>query len=253
MEEKSELSPMNVLLGRMNRTDAIKIIWILAGVAVGFILLAVAVYPPENDYSVMKDTISFLGSSDTDNNPKGWFILSIALCVFSVLYFVFSNYKYRRMKFISKKMALLTLFLSYIACFGLILVGIFPDNQGDSIIDGIRAGQLHNNVSILAFGGIGFGMMLDSFIFQLDQMPKLRGKKVIKRNVSFLPYALFWGTVLLMAYFLIAWDIKCSENCWPGDGIYSFPLWEWIVFGMIFVEIIMITARLPEISSLEVK
>ncbi len=206
-----------------------------------FLLLSVFTYPPYNNYSIMKDTISFLGSSDADNNPDGWWFFSIALFVFGFMMFPIAFYRFKRFKLVNKPLALISLLFYIIADIGLILVALIPDNGGVSYFSDLSAGRLHNYVSILAFGGFGLAFLVDLFIFLLDNL-KFHYFNAIAWVIV---YIIFFIVVGMTAYTQITWSNICKSNCWPGDGIYSFPLWEWIILFMLFFILYAIILTLP--------
>ena len=210
--------------------------------------IALMMYPPENNYSIMKDTISFLGSKDDDNNPEGWYWLSIAFIYAGLLLIPLHMYIYRKMKPIANFAARIGFFFFLLSSIGLILVAIFPDNRGGSFYEDLDAGKLHNLSALVAFGGLGFGILWYFLMLVKDQVPKMKGRKEIPAISWIGPYILFFTVVTLTAYTQIKWDIMCDSGCWPGDGIYSFPLWEWILFFTIFIYLIWIALSVPDSS-----
>jgi hypothetical membrane protein len=219
-----------------------------AGIMVFFVLLAYLAYPKENAYDIMKDTFSFLGSSDADNNPDGWFLFTVSLTVTGVLLFPINLFRLKMMRQINPKGAILSFLFYSIAAIGLFLVGVFPDNGGMSFYSDVSAGTLHARVALFAFAGFGVGLLWDFFNFMRDRLPVFKGEKKYPLNLWLGPYVLFFIVVGLAAYTQIAWSIICESGCWPGDGIYSFPLWEWIVILMVFAVIYWLLLGLAKMN-----
>jgi hypothetical protein len=241
---------VNIMKARFSERGLRIFMGIMALITILFLIISYLLYPAENSYSIMKDTISFLGSSDEDNNPEGWIFLTIGLVFLSIFLYVISLYQYHRLRLINKFGAFLSLFIYILAAIGLFLTGIFPDDRGDSIIEGLSAGNLHNSVALVAIAGLALGLIFDFMLFVKDRVTLFRGKKLCSVKIWGLPYMIFWVVVGMVAYTQIYWDIVCDTGCWPGDGIYSFPLWEWILFFMIFTVKGMILTSLPNDISL---
>lgn len=214
-----------------------------------FLFLARVTYPPENAYSIMTETFSTLGSSDADNNPRGWYFLSIFFFLAAVLLVPVHLQRYNLMKSISKYGSLLSLGFYLVSSAGLVLLAVFPDNGGGSFFGDLSQGKIHNFVSLFAFGGFGVGMLLDFFWYLKDRLPTLGGTRRFPARLWAPPYAVFFAVVISFAYTQIYWDVTCTAHCWPGDGIYSFPLWEWIAIGMIFVVLFWIVLALTKIET----
>ncbi|MGV9171034.1 MAG: DUF998 domain-containing protein [Promethearchaeia archaeon] len=242
MEAKTEKHGiMEILKGYFTRFELID--YLVISAVLGFLFLALAwmTYPLANQYSIMKDTISFLGSSDADNNPEGWWFFSVSFIIFSISLIPLALYRFRRLKVINKPLASLSMLFYLIASVGIFLVAIFPDNGGQSYFSDLSAGRVHNIVSILGFGGFGFASLIDFFLFIWDFFKA----ESLNSGIWLIIYIVFFIIVGMTAYTQIIWEMTCESNCWPGDGIYSFPLWEWIVFFTVFIVIYTKILSLP--------
>ncbi|MFO8017338.1 MAG: hypothetical protein R6U96_01780 [Promethearchaeia archaeon] len=229
-KKKEKSGIVENLKGYFTRFELIDYLVITAIIGFLFLALAWMTYPVANQYSIMKDTISFLGSSDADNNPNGWWFLSVSFIFFSISLIPLSFYRFRRLKVINKPLATLSMLFYLIASVGIFLVAIFPDNGGQSYFSDLSAGRVHNIVSIFGFGGLGFGILVDFFLFIWDFFKA----STINSGAWVFIYIVFFIVVGMTAYTQITWEMTCETNCWPGEGIYSFPLWEWIVFFTVF-------------------
>ena len=238
---EDKMSFIDNLKGHFSSYDLVDYLVITAVIGFLFLALSWMTYPLENQYSIMNDTISFLGSSDADNNPEGWWLFSISLITFSIILIPIAFYRLRRLKTINKPLSYLSTLFYLIASVGLFLVAIFPDNGGQSYFSDLSSGRLHNLVSIFAFGGFGFAILVDFFTFIWDFFNEQR----VNQGVWLIVYIVFFIVVGMTAYTQITWEAICESNCWPGDGIYSFPLWEWIVFFTVFFVIYAKILTLP--------
>ncbi len=231
-EEKigEKLTLIENIKGKFTRYDLMD--WLFIGGVLGFLFLALAwhLYPLENNYSIMKDTISFLGSSDGDNNPQGWPLFTVSLIIFGIMLTPVAIYRFKKLRKINKMFSIFSLLFYLIANLGLILIALFPDNGGESFIQDLDAGKLHNTVAMLSIGGFALAILVDFIVFLVD----VRKNGILNKKVWIPVYIVFFVVVVMTAYTQIYWELNCESNCWPGDGIYSFPLWEWIVFLTMF-------------------
>ncbi|MHA1821624.1 MAG: hypothetical protein ACTSU2_17485 [Promethearchaeota archaeon] len=237
-EIKGPLEDSNVfsfIIGRFSRNGFLEYICITIILFVIYVSIARALYPPENAYSIFKDTISFLGSSDADNNPNGWMFLTMALYSMGILFIPIIFRRYRKLKQLANVGAIFPTIFYLIAAIGMILVGTFPDNGGMSFVQDLSAGRLHNIVSLFAFGGFGLGVFFEFLILIKDQIPKLFGHKILDAKYWLGFFLGFFIIIGVGAYFLIKWSIICEHNCWPGVGIYSFPFWEWTAMISLYI------------------
>ena len=217
--------------------------YIVIFTTIGFLFLGLArlTYPIENQYSIFKDTISFLGSSDLDNNPKGWWLLSISLYILGCILIPLAIYRFRRMSLIKRPLAIISFFFYLIASLGFILIATFPDNGGTDFFGGISAGRMHYIVALFAFIGFAIAFLFDFFIFVIDRFTT----KILNPTLWIIVYILFFILVGIGGYTQLVREFICESNCWPGEGIYSFPLWEWILFFIIFGVLYSVLLSLP--------
>ncbi|HMF29857.1 MAG TPA: DUF998 domain-containing protein [Candidatus Lokiarchaeia archaeon] len=218
---------------------------IVTGVFVLFVALAWITYPAANHFSIMTDTFSFLGSSNPDHNPPGWFNFSIAFVATGILLLPLTFYRNRAMKQVSRAGAALSALFYLATSIGIAGIGIFPDTSGGSFFGDLNSGQIHNEMALIAFVGFGVALLLDFFWLVKDRIPHLRGQQVVPLRRWVAPYLIFFTVVVLDASTQLYWSATCTSNCWPGPFPFSFPFWEWVTIIMIFVVLFWMLLVLP--------
>lgn len=211
-----------------------------------FIVIAMALYPVENDFSIMRDTFSYLGSPNDNHNPNGWYFFSIGLFIVSITIFPLLFYRHRRLVKIAPWEARFTTLLMLIGAIGIFGVGLFPDS-GQDFIEDLSYGKMHNTMALIFFIGDGLGLIFDGLlIYTKDRFPKWPGGKgghqIANHKIIAPTYIIFITIALAMGICLIGWEIYYpilhaqdpSIGHWPGEGIFSFPMWEWIVIVSLF-------------------
>ncbi|MCP4761036.1 MAG: DUF998 domain-containing protein [archaeon] len=190
-------------------------------------------YSKKNKYTILTCTISALGSSNENRNPDGWYYFTFGMIVLGAMNLPLSLYVYRRWILVDIFWAQFELILDIIGLAGLILIGVFPDNDGENFYKDVKYGHIHNIVAIVGIGGyvlLGPGriilLCIDLFV----------GQQLYSEHFwKFIPgFLVFLTSISLSLYFLIKWQIMCRKDNtlepWPGEGIYSFSLWEWVLF-----------------------
>jgi len=71
---------------------------LLVGIAVIGLVAAWWHYPEENHFSILRCTISFLGSPDADHNPDGWRFYQVGMTAVVLLLFGFVSERHRRLR-----------------------------------------------------------------------------------------------------------------------------------------------------------
>ncbi|MBD3353520.1 MAG: hypothetical protein GF364_18700 [Candidatus Lokiarchaeota archaeon] len=237
---------LDIISGNFEPTQLI--IWIIVqfGLCILFIYIAYRFHIRDNPYSIMTHSISFLGSWIPTRNPRGWWNLSIALSILGIMFFPLHLYYHRRMALISEWAAWIGTILCFLGSIGVILVAIVPDNEGKNFFKDLKYGQVHNVVATIGFGGFGFGNLWYGLMFFYDA---IWGKKLYSPG-RFLPsFLILLIIVLIIAYTQLKWEKMCKTDDtkvpFPGEGIYSFPLWEWILATYLFLHIYYVLISLP--------
>jgi hypothetical protein len=187
------------------------------------LVMAWVLYPPENRYSPMRCTISYLGSPDADRNPGGWRIYQVGMT--ALLLWMADLLALRHRRGVARwaslgGIATLTLALGL----AMILVTVWiPDSRSGRLF-GMTSGQFHTRIALCGIPILGLGVVLDA-------AAHLRAGGGLR---SLWPFHLYAGVSAFGFHQLMEWERLCREDRslrhWPGDGLHSTPLWEWIFF-----------------------
>lgn len=195
----------------------------LGTVAVAGLGAARALYPDANQYSILTCTISYLGSPDADRNPGGWRIYQVGMTALILLMTALLRDRHRRFTGPRSWVGRVATF-PLLAAFLLLLVAVWIPDSRSLLVFGEKATHLHTRLALLAIPVVGLGLFLDTVGRFLLGVPLLR----------LWPAHLFAVLVGFGFWKLAEWEALCRADPtlrhWPGDGIHSTPLWEWITF-----------------------
>jgi hypothetical protein len=195
----------------------------LVAIAMSGLVTAWWCYPAENHYSILRCTISFLGSPDANRNPHGWRFYQVGMTALILLLFGLAAERHVRLARHIGTMALWSS-AALLTSFTLVLLATWiPDSQALHCF-GVRAGDLHTPIAILAIPFMGCGIVLDGLALWCSGL----------RARALWPFHLYGLIALFGTAELVAWERMCRRDpalaSWPGEGLHSTPLWEWIVF-----------------------
>jgi hypothetical protein len=180
-------------------------------------------YPAENHYSIMRCTISFLGSPDANRNPHGWRFYQAGMTALVLLLFSLMAERHVKLRRRIGRTAVWSSAAISVSLTLILLVTWIPDSQ-EHYCFGIRAGVLHTPMAILAIPFMGCGLVLDAAALWWSGV----------RIRALWPFHLYGLIVVVGTAKLMAWERMCRQDPtlpeWPGEGLYSTPLWEWIAF-----------------------
>lgn len=198
-----------------------QILAVLAGTGLAS---AWALYPEENGYSILRCTISYLGSPDPDRNPSGWRIYQVGMTCLLLLSASWAGDRHRRDVRPGTWLAA-SASPAIFAALGLLLLAVWiPDSRSGRWL-GMSNSQFHTRLAIGAIPLMGLGLFLDAVGY-------LRAGGGWRR---LWPFHLFGVVVFSAGFLLWEWEEICrldpTRKHWPGDGLHSTPLWEWIGFA----------------------
>ena len=186
----------------------------------------------------MTHTMSFLGSKEPFRNPKGWYFFSIAIMWITIADIPLNIYIFRYLVTFSPIAAWIAIVSGGISTIFGILVSTFTDKDTDRDLSGgdfiqdLKSGRMHNVSAVLTFLTfiianlvVGF-----AFVFHPTQRPLF----------TWLPPLIIF-IIAVTGFFLLnaLWQKKCKKDenleSFPGLGIYSFCLWEWLLFMSLYI------------------
>ena len=181
-------------------------------------------YPEANRYSILSCTISYLGSPDPDRNPGGWRFYQVGMSALLVLMLALLQDRHRGFRGARSWLGRMATVPFLIAMLLLLLAVWIPDSRILSF-HGSKATHVHTRLAILAIPALGLGLVLDTV-----------GRFVMGVPWRRLGPAFLYALVVGFGFWKLAeWEALCRANPslphWPGEGIHSTPLWEWITFS----------------------
>ena len=234
----------STFLGNFQTKQLKKYILITFLITVSILGISWILYPKELNYSIMTDTISYLG--DYQKNPNGWIFFSLSFIFASITLIPLIIYLHKRIIKISYTGTWIgTVFLS-IGIIGIFLTALLPDVYGTDFIKDVSLGKIHNIAALLAIFGVILGLFEYGILFFIDYWPIFhRNHEGIYAYLSvfpiFLPFTLIgFGTLITQ---IIRVELGGE---WPGPGILSFPLWEWMLVISFFITIYGLALKLPQ-------
>jgi hypothetical protein len=180
-------------------------------------------YPAANRFSILRCTISFLGSPDADRNPDGWRFYQAGMTALVVLLGRCAAERHRRLRPRIGRAAAWSSGAMFLALVLLLLVVWIPDTRRMGWL-GRSIGHWHTSLAILAIPFLAGGIALDGVALWWSGV----------RWRALWPFHLY-GLLMLIGWAeLSSWERMCQRDAslrhWPGDGLHSTPLWEWIGF-----------------------
>lgn len=190
----------------------------VAGLSTAWLL-----YPAENQYSILTCTISYLGSPDPDRNPHGWRIYQLGMTALILLMgwlLVDRHQRFQGRRPLLGRVASLPLSFALLL---LLAATWIPDSRSVQFL-GEKATRVHTRLALVAIPFMGIGLFMDTVGRFVNGV----------RPATLWPAFLFASLVAFGFWKLTEWESLCRANPalhhWPGDGLHSTPLWEWITF-----------------------
>jgi hypothetical protein len=228
---------LRMLRGNLTAREGARCTLLQVVVSSALFLLARLYYPPENHFSILTHTFSFLGSYERRHNPHGFAFFSAGLISWSLLFVPLLFYRHRRLAGVVRGPAIAGTTCFLIGCASLVGVALFPDVRQDFLQD-LSYGRIHNKLALFVFLGFLAGMFCDGLVYAKDYVATRSGRSPTFRHRMAALILGALGAVVTLALVLRAfWEARYPVlhaqdprvRHWPGPGIYSFPLWEWII------------------------
>lgn len=195
----------------------------LAVVAMAGLCGAWWLYPAGNHYSIVTCTISYLGSPDPDRNPAGWRIYQVGMT--SLILLMGSLLRDRHAQFVGTRALVARLAtIPLVLALSLLLASVWIPDSRWVVFLGHKATRVHTQLAILAIPVMGLGLTLDTV-----------GRFILGTRLLDLWPAFLFAVLFVVGFWNVSeWERLCrldpTLKHWPGDGIHSTPLWEWILF-----------------------
>lgn len=241
MEDRRNFS---TFLGNFQTIQLRKYIFITFMITASLLGISWILFPKELNYSIMTDTISYLG--DYEKNPVGWIFFSISFIFASISLIPLIIYLHKRIIKISRAGTWIGTISLAIGILGIFLTALLPDVYGTDFFEDVSLGKIHNIAALFGIFGIIFGLFDYGILFFIDYWPIFhKDRKGVYAYLSVFP--IFLPFTLIGIGTLVTQIIRTKLGGeWPGAGILSFPLWEWMLVISFFITIYGLALRLPQ-------
>ena len=237
-----------IIKGDFRTVELRRYIALKAAIFWGLILLSWALFPSQNQFSIMTHSFSYLGSFETIHNPRWWWIFTIAMVLWGVALVPLVLYLHRRFSHVSRWGAAFAALLLLAGCLGLVLVGTIPSVNLRFVGRQSWAG-IHRDAGLLVAIAFSAGIFAHELLLFRDGFTRKRlGKHGYWR--FFWPYLVWWTLAFTAAYFLIRWmfvyeDMKRAAAATGRQLLgtwsealhtwYSIPMWETIMICALYI------------------
>jgi len=183
-----------------------------------------ALYPPENRFSVMTSTMSFLGSPDAHRNPDGWRYWQAGTTGALLLLTLLASQRVGA-RIGQPRCLVVAASTAYGAALALILAATWIPVSKNPFWGGTTCAAIHNPVTIAGIFTMMAAVTLDGITLLVARA----------RSRLLAPFALLGVITICGLACLAFWRWKCAADpslrIFPGEGIHSTPMWEWIAFA----------------------
>ena len=213
-------------------------------------------YPVQNGFSIFRNTLSHLGSPDAHRNPGGYRFFRLGFCCICVLMgcaVIFRHYRMRGLEHISLTKNT-RCYLCGITCF---MATIFLPDSRALFLDTVRFQILHGGTVIVGIIFLAFGILFDALLLRRLSLSRCFRLGAARWSLPF--SAALTSILFLLGLFTVGlvclgvWELRCAFDPtlphWPGQGVFSTPLWEWIMFFSLVVFMCLFPRLLPDCSA----
>ncbi len=229
------ISFSQIVNGSFSETQILAYIFIHFAFVVSFLYISYRVFISQNKYSIMTHTISFLGSWIEKRNPKGWKIFTLGMIITGLMFIPLFAYIFSHTLLIFEWGAYIGLIFGIVASIGLMLIGIVPDNENLEMYKGISWGKAHDTIAVISVVSFAITILWSGIMILVNNF----SQKIEIHASIHLGYVITILVISVGVYYQIRWAKMCKKDhtldSFPGEGIHSFPLWEWILFGLLLL------------------
>ncbi|MHA1672616.1 MAG: DUF998 domain-containing protein [Promethearchaeota archaeon] len=233
----------NIITGNFTRSQLLRFM-LISGIL--FFLSAFCswlLYPADLNYSIMTHTISYLG--DYAQNPKGWVLFSISFIIIGLSFIPLILYIHRRVVLIERFWGSMGSSFLMGGGFGVVLIAFFPDVHGEDFFLDMTLGKAHVLVSLITMIMFSCGLTVYGILFLFNAYPKInKGRSDLYPNAH-TRYVIIAFAVIGLGTLITQRIANIRDYPWPHPGIYSFPLWEWLLSFTFFASVYWLAYTLP--------
>ena len=216
----------------------------------GVIFLCWRRFPPENAFSIHTHTFSYLGSFEPDRNPPGWWLFSIAMVFWGLASVPVVLHNLRRLAPANPRGLRVTGGLMLTGCFGIVLVGLFPDARGP-VLGSLRWTDIHYVGAVVLV--LGFLIGIPRFALSLRRAARDNAMAPgVRRACQWArwPQAVFLSISGVALTLLVLWIFVYEQRRAVAEAAgrifgspwmeamhtpYSFPLWDNVFVQSLFI------------------
>ena len=206
-----------------------------------FFTICWMLHPEHCDFSFFDDTISHFGKPNGHPKSLGFLAFHLGFATLCLFMFISIKHRDRQLRDLPGKNTARATTLYTAGILGLVLSLIFPDTK--SYYFGlVKYRKLHGAVVIIGIFCFAGAILHDTkklwaiFVARKQENQNTNNARIPKRLRPTAILAGIFGTGLT---FMGIWEIRCYNDAsldhWPGEGIFSTALWEWIVFTYLIV------------------
>jgi len=237
---KHELAKL--LLGRFSRRRLLRG-YIPATAALIGLLLGAAIISFPGGFSFMTNTLSSLGDYRKNPPPGCWFFSAMTFAIGGFL-IPLSLYIDRRLREIRRRPAGVGKLLALFAAGAWCVSAIFPDIEDLQITPWFTSEEIHSESATAGFYAIGLAGLAYLYVAVADRLRRGGPRRVLPFGRLIAISLVMYGS---MAGLLISEAINDARGIsWPGSGLLSWTMWEWLMFFGALFWFAGVAALMPE-------
>ncbi|CAL6114532.1 Conserved_hypothetical protein [Hexamita inflata] len=214
-------------------------------------LICYLIFPTKNDYSILHNTFSHLGSYTKNKNPHGWIFFSFGQIISFFVEIPVVSYIRHRLEPVNKVFARIITGTMYFGTTCQLLIGFFPCTR--TIMFGkVMVGAVHQVCATLCFAVQIIGFYLLAIFISIDRCKKRKLNYIrVMLPLLVLLITITLGIAVLVAFHFI-YNQRKKNNPQIGsnwsesiDTFWSFTLWENLIIYAMYLYYIWFPFTLP--------
>lgn len=249
----AKLEGHRILRGKLRGSrEFVRVTILLWSIAALFFAICWHLHPPSCTVSIFDDTISHFGKPDEHGDSLGFLAFHLGFASLCLYMLIAVEFRGRQLSALPGEKTARATQLYVAGILGLTLSLIFPESKSMQFA-GIGLRKLHGVVVVVGIFCFAGGILHDTKkLWDLyrskreNQLPN--SGNLPKKLLPILLLAGIFGTGLT---FMGIWEVRCyfdtTLDKWPGEGIFSTALWEWIVFTYLIIFMFWYTYSLSSV------